>query len=65
MEGMISRKVMAIQKESVEAGGCNLSLENWAKGLVIKLLEATYGQWLYRNVVMHDIVGGLEAVKPE
>jgi len=30
---------------------------------VIKLLEATHGQWLYRNVVVHDIVGGLEAVK--
>ena len=44
MEGMISRKVVAIQKEFVEAGGCNLSLENWAKGLVIKLLKATHGQ---------------------
>ena len=30
---------------------------------MIKLLEATHGQWLYRNVVVHDIVGGLEAVK--
>ena len=26
-------------------------------------LKATHGQWLYRNVVVHDIVGGLEAVK--
>ena len=63
MEGMISRKVVAIQKEFAEAGGCNLSLDNWAKGLVIKLLEATHGQWLYRNVVVHDVVGGSEAVK--
>ena len=63
MEEMISRKSEAIQKEFVEAGGCNLSLENWAKGLVIKLLEATHGQWLYRNVVVHDKVGGLEAVE--
>ena len=45
------------------AGCCNLSLENWAKGLVVKLLEAMHGQWLYRNVVVHDLVGGLEAVK--
>ena len=57
------RKVVAIQKDFVAAGGCNLSLENWAKGLVIKLFEATHGQWLYRNVVVHDMVGGLEAVK--
>jgi hypothetical protein len=63
MEGMISRKAVTIQKEFVEAGCCNLSLENWAKGLVVKLLEATHGQWFYRNVVVHDLVGGLEAVK--
>ena len=63
MEGMISRKVVAIQKEFAEAGGCNLSPDNWAKGLVIKFLEATHGQWLYRNVAVHDVVGGSEAVK--
>ena len=55
MEGIISGKAVAIQKEFVAAGGCNLSLENWAKVFVIKLLEATHGQWLYRNVVVHDI----------
>ena len=38
-------------------------MKNWTKGLVTKLLEATHGQWLYRNVVVHDLVGGLEAVK--
>ena len=31
MEGMISEKAVAIQKEFVAAGGCNLSLESWAK----------------------------------
>ena len=30
---------------------------------MVKLLEATHGQWLYRNVVVHDLVRGLEAVK--
>ena len=63
MEGMISGKVTDIQKEFVAAGGCNLSVENWAKGLVTKLLEVTHGQWLYRSVVVHDLVGGFEAVK--
>ena len=38
------KKVVAIQEEFAEAGGCNLSLEKWAKVLVIKLLEATHGQ---------------------
>jgi hypothetical protein len=30
----------------------------WAKGLVIKLLETTHGQWLYRNVHVHDAISG-------
>ncbi len=30
----------------------------WSEGLVIKLLEATYGQWLYRCVQIHDKVTG-------
>ena len=63
MEGIILGKFAAIQQDFVAAGGCNMSLENWAKGLVTRLLEATHGQWLYRNLVVHNLVGGLEAVK--
>jgi len=33
----------------------------WTKGLVVKLLETTHCQWLYRNVQVHDSVTGLEA----
>ena len=29
----------------------------------MKLLEITHGQWLYRNVQVHDAVSGLKAVK--
>ena len=32
-------EVTAIQKAFVAAGGCTLSLENWAKGLVTKRLK--------------------------
>ena len=42
MEGMILGKAVEIQKEFVAAGRCNLSLENWTKSLVVKLLEATH-----------------------
>ncbi len=31
------------------------------KGLILKLLEATHGQWLYRNVQIHDSVAGTQA----
>ena len=33
------------------------------KGLAIKLLEATHGQWLYRNMLVHDTVNGLKAAE--
>ena len=38
-------------------------LDNWAKGLDIKLLEATHGQWLYRNMLVHDTVSVLKAAE--
>lgn len=28
-------------------------VDKWATGLIIKLLELTHRQWLYRNVVVH------------
>ena len=40
-----------------------LSLDKWAKGLAIKLLEATHGQWLYRNMLVHDTVSVLKAAE--
>ena len=42
MEEMISSEALVIQAECVDLGGCSLSLDNWAKGLAIKLLEATH-----------------------
>ena len=33
--------------------------------MAIKLLEITHGQWLYRNVIVHDAVGGLNAAQRE
>ena len=63
MEGMISSEALVIQAECVDLGGCSLSLDNWAKGLAIKPLEATHGQWLYRNMLVHDTVSGLKAAE--
>ena len=31
---------------------------NGMKWLITKLLEVTHGQWLYRNVVVHDATAG-------
>ena len=44
MEGMVSSEVLKIQGVFVDLGNCMLSLDKWAQGLVIKLLEVTHGQ---------------------
>ena len=63
MEGMVSAEILKIQSDFVDFGRCTLSLDIWAKGLVMKLLEITHGQWLYMNVQIHDAVSGLKAVE--
>ena len=63
MEGMVSNKAVTLQAEFVALGNCSLSLNGWVKGLVVKLLETTHGQWLYRNVQVHDTVSGWKAVE--
>ena len=41
----------------MEVGACLAG----QRGLVTKLLEATHGQWLYRNIHVHDDIAGVEA----
>jgi hypothetical protein len=61
MEGMISKEIIPIQADYVEMGGCMLSVDTWAKGLVVKLLKVTHGQWLYCNIHVHDATSGMAA----
>ena len=63
IEGMISRETLEVQAACVDLEQCTLSLNNWAKGLVVKLMEITHGQWLYRNVLVQDEICGVEAAK--
>lgn len=58
MEGMISRELVELQKYALIESESRMSVDTWAKSLVIKLLEITHGQWLYRNVVVHDKTTG-------
>ena len=43
--------------------GTRITPEKWVKGLILKLLEleATHGQWLYRNVQILDSIAGTHA----
>ena len=54
MEGMVSKRIVALQEDIVDMGECRLTLDKWTQGLVVGLLEVTHGQWLYRNVIVHD-----------
>ena len=58
MEGMVSTQVVEAQYHAQTNTGSQRSITSWASGLVIKLLECTHGQWLYRNVVVHDAMSG-------
>ncbi len=62
MEGMISNEVVQIQSKTEDDGKCELSVAAWGVGLVTRLLEVTHGQWLYRNVHVHDLFMGEKAM---
>ena len=61
MEGMISTRMREIQRQYHISEGTRTSPERWAQDLILKLLEATHGQWLYRNVQIHNVVSGTQA----
>ncbi len=58
MEGMKGKRMREIQWVYWIRSGAEMSSERWAKGVILKLLEPTHGQWLYRNVQIHDLVAG-------
>ena len=58
MEGMIPKSLIDLQLHFQTIRGSRRTIKSWASGLVIKLLEVTHGQWLYRNVVVHDATAG-------
>ena len=62
MEGMIASKLVEVQAIYQLGAGARVSINQWASALVIKLLEIVHGQWLYRNVVVHDETAGAAAI---
>jgi hypothetical protein len=60
MEGMICIRMCRIESLYHFREGMHLSPKSWAQGLILKLLEATHGQWIYRNIQIHDSVAGTE-----
>ena len=58
MEGMVSKEIVALQRQAATVHGLDVSAHTWATSLVRRLLEIVHGQWLYRNLVVHDEVSG-------
>ena len=59
---MISKEGTELQLQWMRhCGSKNMIKHHWATGFGARLLEVTNGQWLYRNVVVHDSVSGVKA----
>ena len=59
MEGMISKELMLLDYYDILEDYATLPPETWAQQFVQKLLEATHGVWIYRNILMHDSTSGM------
>ena len=58
IEGMVSKEVVELQKYALVEAESKLTVDKWAKEFILRLIEITHGQWLYRNVVVHDKMAG-------
>jgi hypothetical protein len=63
MEGMVSKEMRNIQRTHASVSGMRHNTERWGVELVTRLLEVTHGQWLYRNVQVHDRINGTLATQ--
>ena len=54
MEGMFSVLLICIQNDYHQWSGEGLSMKVWAGQLVVRVLEITHRQWVYRNIQVHD-----------
>jgi hypothetical protein len=60
---MISKELLLLDKWEVLAPESLMTVSQWAGSLIQRLLEATHGVWIYRNLVMHDNTAGVLATK--
>jgi hypothetical protein len=63
MEGMICRGLRVLQELYTTVEGSNVTGEQWATGVITKLLETTHGQWLYRCIQVHDRFSGIQVTQ--
>ncbi len=59
MEGIVAKHILLVQDEYHALLGEGQITRKWASQLVCPLLEVVYGQWVYRNIQVHDDSKGL------
>jgi hypothetical protein len=63
MEGMICQGLRGLQEIYTTVQGSNDTGEHWEKGVLIKLLKTTHGQWLYRCIQVHYRISRIQATQ--
>ena len=61
LEGMVCNELGRLQYDYYLACGSRKTGKKWVQLLIVKLLEITHGQWLYRNIQVHYKRSGLLA----
>jgi hypothetical protein len=63
MEGMICCGFRGLQEIYTTVEGSNVTREQWATGVIIKLLKTTHIQWLYPCAQVHNRISGIQATQ--
>ena len=54
MEGKLCKEIFKLQKATLLCSPSRLTIVDWAKRLISQILQMSHGQWVFRNVSLHD-----------
>jgi hypothetical protein len=57
VEGRVSKLWLEVREAEIAVYNIRTTAESWTRRLIRRLLELTYRQWIYRNVMIHTVVG--------
>ena len=63
MEGKLSKEIFRLQQHSLARSPSRLTIADWSKKLISQILHISHGQWVFRNVSLHDARTGYLRVK--
>ncbi len=59
MMGMVSTKMITIQKSHLQVHGSLQLPDRWATGFITLLLQVSHAQWIYRCLLVHNCSSGM------